>query len=229
VGGEDRATPEHHDDESGLSQVGLDPKKRSLGAAERNEEQRRDWWKVIRHLDPDRLVFIDESGANITLVPRYGRAPKGARCPGSQPRGHYRHLTLFASLSLTGMEAPMIMEGAADRLSFQAYIEQVLIPTLRPGQVVILDNLSVHKQAALTHAIEAVGCEVLFLPTYSPDFNPIEQAFAKIKQLLRQAQAKTTETLMDAIAAAIRQVTLADAAGFFRGCGYLPREFSETL
>lgn len=171
-------------------------------------------------MDPWRLVFIDESGANITLVPRYGRAPKGSRCPGSQSRGHDRHLTLFASLSLQGIEAPMIMEGAADRLSFQAYIEQVLIPTLRPGQIVILDNLSVHKQAALTRTIHAAGCEILFLPTYSPDFNPIEQAFAKIKHLLRRTQATTTDALMEAIAAAIALVTTTDAAGFFRGCGY---------
>lgn len=222
MGGEDRATPEQLDHEPGIWEAGLDPKKRSLGAAERNEEHRRDWWELIRHLDPDRLVFLDESGANITLVPRYGRAPRGTRCPGTQPRGHYRHLTLFASLSLEGITAPMVMEGAADRLAFQAYIEQVLIPTLRPGQIVILDNLSVHKQPALTRAIEAVGCEVRFLPTYSPDFNPIEQAFAKIKHRLRRAQAKTTDTLVDAIAAALDGVTAVDARGFFRGCGYLP-------
>jgi transposase len=174
----------------------------------------------VREIDPHRLVFIDESGANITLVPRYGRAPKGSRCPGTQPRGSYRHLTLFASLSLTGIEAPMIMEGAADRPAFQAYIEQVLVPTLQPGQIVILDNLSVHKQPALQRAIEAAGCEVLFLPTYSPDFNPIEQAFAKIKHLIRRAQARTTEALTEAIAQAIARVTVADAHGFFRSCGY---------
>jgi transposase len=176
----------------------------------------------VRNIDPKRLVFIDESGANITLVPRYGRAPKGHRCYGSQPRGHYRHLTLFASLSLTGMEAPMILEGAADREAFRTYVERVLVPTLRPGQLVILDNLSVHKQAPLRRAIEAIGCHVLFLPTYSPDFNPIEHAFATIKQVLRRAQARTTEALMEAIAHAIDAITLDDAAGFFRGCGYGP-------
>ena len=116
----------------------------------------------------------------------------------------------------------MILEGAADRPAFQVYIEQVLVPTLRPGQIVILDNLSVHKQPALQRAVEAAGCEVIFLPTYSPDFNPIEQAFAKIKQVLRRAQAKTTEALIDAIARAIELVTTTDAAGFFCGCGYLP-------
>jgi transposase len=165
---------------------------------------------------------MDESGANITLVPRYGRAPRGRRCHGSQPRGHYRHLTLFAALSLTGIQAPMILEGAADREAFRVYVEQVLAPTLQPGQLVILDNLSVHKQAAMRRAIEAAGCRVLFLPTYSPDFNPIEQAFAKIKQVLRQAQAKTTEALQEAIAQAIDLVTATDAAGCFRGCGYAP-------
>ena len=116
----------------------------------------------------------------------------------------------------------MIMQGAADRLAFQAYVEQVLIPTLRPGQLVILDNLSVHKQPALARAIQAVGCEVLFLPTYSPDFNPIKQAFAKIKHLLRHAQARTTDTLIEALTQAIAHVTPADAQGFFRGCGYAP-------
>jgi transposase len=191
-----------------------------LGAAERNQEQRREWWELIRSIDPDRLVFIDESGANVTLVPRYGRAPRGSRCAGTQPRGHYRHLTLFASLSLSGIDAPMILEGAADRPAFQAYIEQVLVPTLHPGQLVILDNLSVHKQPALQRAIEGAGCEVRFLPTYSPDFNPIEQAFAKIKHFIRQAEARTTEALEDAIAQAVALVTTADAAGFFRGCGY---------
>lgn len=149
--------------------------------------------------------------------------PEAPAVPAPSPGGHYRHLTLFASLSLAGITAPMIMEGAAGRPAFQAYIEQVLVPTLRPGQVVILDNLSVHKQPALERALEAVGCEVIFLPTYSPDFNPIEQAFAKIKQLLRQAQAKTAEALVDAIAAAVDRVTATDAAGFFRGCGYLPQ------
>lgn len=115
----------------------------------------------------------------------------------------------------------MILEGAADRPAFQAYIEQVLVPTLRPGQIVILDNLSVHKQPALQRAIEAAGCQVLFLPTYSPDFNPIEQAFAKIKHLIRRAQAKSTEALQEAIAQALALVTAADARGFFRGCGYV--------
>lgn len=116
----------------------------------------------------------------------------------------------------------MILEGAADREAFRAYVEHVLVPTLRPGQLVILDNLSVHKQTALQQAVQAAGCEVLFLPTYSPDFNPIEQAFAKIKGLLRRTQARTTEALMDAIAHAIEHVTAGDAAGFFRGCGYAP-------
>lgn len=194
-----------------------------MGAIERNERQRRVWHRIARNVDPRRLVFIDESGANITLVPRFGRAPKGQRCAGSVPRGHYRHLTLFASLSLSGMEASMILEGAADRDAFRVYVEQVLVPTLKPRQLVILDNLSVHKQAPLRRAIEGAGCRVLFLPTYSPDFNPIEQAFAKIKQILRRAQARTTEALDEAIGNAIERVTQTDASGFFRGCGYVPQ------
>lgn len=117
----------------------------------------------------------------------------------------------------------MIIDGAADRLAFQVYIERVLVPALRPGQIVILDNLSVHKQPALQQAIEAAGCEVLFLPTYSPDFNPIEQAFAKIKQILRRTEARTTQALEAAIAQALALVTATDAVGFFRGCGYSVR------
>lgn len=194
-----------------------------MGAAERNEAHRRVWHQIVRQLDPARLVFVDESGANITLVPRYGRAPRGERCYGAQPRGHYQHLTLLASLSLAGMEAPMILDGAADRAAFRVYVEQVLVPTLRPHQLVILDNLSVHKQPALRRAVEAAGCRVLFLPTYSPDLNPIEQAFSKIKQLVRRAEARTTQALEAAIAQALAQVTPADASGFFRGCGYAPQ------
>lgn len=173
-------------------------------------------------MDARRLVFVDESGANITLVPRYGRAPKGRRCPGSVPRNYGQNMTLFASLTLDGISSAMLLDGAADTAAFRVYIDQVLIPTLRPGQLVILDNLSVHKQRPIRRAIEAVGCRVLFLPSYSPDLTPIEQAFSKIKAYLRRIAARTRDTLEAGIAEAIDLVTSSDASGFFRHCGYLP-------
>jgi transposase len=127
-------------------------------------------------------------------------------------------------LTLEGITSAMILDGAADREAFRLYVERILVPTLRPHQFVILDNLSVHKQRPIRDAIEAAGCRVLFLPTYSPDFNPIELAFSKIKQHLRRTQARTTEALEEAIAHAIDQVTASDAGGYFRHCGYVPQQ-----
>jgi transposase len=198
----------------------LDPKKRTLGAAERNEEHRGIWHRIVRKLDARRYVFIDESGANITLVPRYGRAPKGERCPGSVPRNYKENLTLLASLSLDGLTSAMLLDGAADRVAFEVYLRQILVPTLVPGQIVILDNLAIHKQPALRQLIHAAGCRVLFLPSYSPDFNPIEQAFAQIKAHLRRAAVRTRDLLEIEMGRAIDLVTPHHAAGYFRHCGY---------
>lgn len=191
-----------------------------MGATERDEARRRSWIRIVRHFDARRLVFIDESGANITLARRYGRAPRDHRCHGSAPRNYDQNLTLFASLSLEGMQAAMLLDGAADTASFQVYVEHILVPTLRPRQLVILDNLSVHKQAPIRAAIEAAGCRVLFLPAYSPDFNPIEQAFSKIKAYLRRVGARTKESLEVAIGEAINLVSTSDATGYFHHCGY---------
>lgn len=191
-----------------------------MGAVERNEAKRRMWYRIVRNIDIRRLVFVDESGANITLARRYGRAPTDQRCHGTAPRNYGENLTLIASLSLEGIDAAMLLDGAADRPSFQVYIERILVPTLRPGQLVILDNLSVHKQAALRAAIQAVGCRVLFLPSYSPDMNPIELAFSKIKAYLRRVGARTKESLEVAISQAIDLVSSDDATGFFHHCGY---------
>jgi transposase len=168
-----------------------------------------------------RLRFVDESGANVTLARRYGWAPRNERCPGAVPRNYGHNLTLIASLSLDGLEAPMLLEGAVDSIAFACYVEQVLVPTLRPGELVLLDNLSVHKQAPIRAMIEAAGCRVLFLPSYSPDFNPIELAFSKIKAYLRRVGARTQETLEAAIANAIDLITGPDANGYFRHCGYV--------
>jgi transposase len=191
-----------------------------MGASERDEDDRRVWHQQVTTLDPQRLVFLDESGANVTLARRYGRAPKGERALGSAPRNYGENLTLVAALSLDGLDAPMLLDGAIDTRAFERYVETFLVPTLHPGQVVILDNLSVHKQARIRALIEAAACEVLFLPSYSPDFNPIEMAFSKIKAYIRRVGARTQETLEAAIAAAIELVTTADARGYFHHCGY---------
>jgi transposase len=192
-----------------------------MGASERNESRRRIWHRIVHNLDARRLVFIDESGANITLARRYGRAPRGERAHGTAPRNYGHNLTLVAALSLEGVDAPMLLEGAMDRIAFERYIQAFVIPTLRPGQLVILDNLSAHKQAPIRRAIQAAGCHVLFLPSYSPDFNPIELAFSKIKAHIRRVGARTQDALEHAIAEAIDRVTAADARGYFRHCGYV--------
>jgi transposase len=164
---------------------------------------------------------VDESGANITLARRYGWAPRNERCRGAVPRNYGHNLTLIASLSLDGIEAPMLLEGAVDGLAFDRYVAEVLCPTLRPGELVIMDNLSVHKQPPVRAMIEAAGCRLLYLPSYSPDFNPIELAFSKIKAYLRRVGARTQDVLEAAIANAIDLITGPDANGYFRHCGYV--------
>ena len=174
----------------------------------------------MRPLDPTRLVFVDESGANVAMTPRYGRAPRGQRVVGAVPRNHGRNTTLFAALSLGGIAAAMTLEGAADRDAFDVFVERVLAPALTPGQVVIWDNLSVHKGATARALVEARGCELVFLPPYSPDLSPIELAFSKLKAYLRRAGPRTRDALEEAIAAGLRTLTTADARGWFAHCGY---------
>ncbi len=153
----------------------------------------------------------------------YGRAPRGERCRAPVPHGHWKTTTLVAGLTLDGILAPMTIDGAMTGAAFLAYVEQVLAPTLRPGDTVILDNLPAHKPIAIREAIEATGAGILFLPPYSPDFNPIEMAFSKIKALLKKAAARSVHTLWDAIRDAIDAVTPQDARSFFTACGYEPK------
>ena len=168
------------------------------------------------------LVFVDETSTNISLTRKYGRAPKGERAIGKVPRNWGSPTTLVAGLSGKGVGAPMMLEGAMDTAAFVVYVREVLAPELSPGQVVVMDNLSVHKARAVEELIEARGCQLLFLPAYSPDLSPIELAFSKIKEFLRAAGARTQAALEEAIAQAIETVTAADAEGFFRHCGYRP-------
>lgn len=174
----------------------------------------------MSYLNPERLVIVDESGAATNLVRTHARAPMGQRAVGTAPGGHYEQVTLVGALSLTGLRAMVTLPGAADTEAFVAFVEHVLVPELRPGQIVLLDNLRVHKAPAVQRLIEEAGCQVFFLPRYSPDFSPIEGMWSKIKGLLRRAGAHTTEALHAAIARSLDQITAGDAQGWFQRCGY---------
>lgn len=151
-----------------------------------------------------------------------GRAPEGERLRAGIPHGHWRTTTFVAGLRLGGIDAPMLIDGAINAASFLAYVQQVLVPTLSPGDVVIMDNLASHKTPAVREAIEAAGAELRFLPPYSPDFNPIENAFAKLKALLRKVAARTRDTLWNAVADAIEAFPPTECANFFTAAGYEP-------
>lgn len=161
------------------------------------------------------------------MTPLYAYAPRGERAVGKVPRNYGAIMTLIASMSLSGMGPALVLDGAADSASFEAYIEQVLAPSLRRGQIVILDNLSIHLGSRVKQAIEAKGCRLLFLPAYSPDFSPIEEAFSKLKTALRRLAARTREALREAIAAALDLITGQDALGWFTHCGYPPSRSTE--
>ena len=168
---------------------------------------------------PD-LVFVDESGANRALCPLYGWAPRGERACGQAPRNRGPNTSLLAAMSCAGLVATMTVEGSTNKEVFLTYLEHVLCPRLRAGQVVIMDNLSVHKNEAVREKIEACGCRLVFLPAYSPDFSPIEHAFSKLKTFLRQAKARTQETLEAAITAGLQTIHANDACAWFNHCGF---------
>ena len=205
---------------------GHQPQKKTLSANEQDPLARLLWLTKILKCDPKRLVFIDESGFNLAMTSPYARAPKGQRAYGQVPKNRGENSNLIAALSLDeGVLAAMTVEGVVDGIAFNVYVKDVLVPKLRPGQMVVLDNLQVHKHQAVRQAIEAHGCELLFLPPYSPDFNPIEHAFSKLKALVRKYNARTKQTLDDALAAALKTVTLQDVIGWFSHAGYLPHGF----
>ena len=172
-------------------------------------------------MDPKRLVFVDECSTNVRMVPLRARAPKGERALGKAPRNWKENVTLISSISLAGgVGASMSIEGSADGEAFLLYVEHFLCPTLKRGQIVVMDNLQVHKMKRVRELIEERGCSLVFLPSYSPDFNPIEQAFSKIKGILRKAKARTFEALVEVTGQALSAVTAEDARGFFGHCGY---------
>jgi transposase len=199
----------------------LDTKKKSLAASERREEERASWCEQRNEGEAKQWVFVDESGSNIALTPLYGRAPKGQRATESVPRNRGKNTTLIASLSLEGIGSSMIIEGAANGAAFEAYVEHILVPSLQQGQIVVMDNLRVHKSARVRQLIEEKGCQLRFLPAYSPDFSPIEEAFSKLKTFLRGSKARTPEALQEAIAQGLLTLTAQDAHGWFEHTGYL--------
>ena len=175
---------------------------------------------VAEKIVAQRLVFVDECGTHTSLTPLYGYAPRGQRLRLSVPRKRGKNTTLLSSMMLSGMGPSLAVEGATTALVFEAYVEKVLAPSLRKGQIVLMDNLSAHRPKRVRELIEQQGCELIYLPSYSPDYNPIEEAFAKIKSLLRKVAARSKEALIEAIGVALSSVTAADARGFFEHAGY---------
>lgn len=187
--------------------------------------ERRAAWRVGQlGLNPRRLVFIDETSAKTNMTRLRGRAPRGERLVEKVPHGHWKTTTLVAALDHEGVRCATTVDGAVNGGVFLAFVRQVLAPTLRPGDLVVMDNLSSHKVAGVREAIEAAHASVVYLPPYSPDLNPIELAFSKIKQGLRSAAHRTVERMWDRMQAILDTITPSDAAGYFRHCGYTLQE-----
>jgi len=183
------------------------------------------WRWLASHFDAKRLVFVDESGFNTSMTRLRARAPRGKRAYGKVPRNRGKNTTLIASITLEGaMGESMSVEGATDSEAFEAYVEHFLAPSLTEGQVVVLDGLGAHRTDRVRELIEGRGADLVFLPSYSPEMNPIEEAFSKIKQLVRKEGARVREVLVEAIARALAAVTIEDAAGWFAHAGYWPQD-----
>ena len=192
-----------------------------MGVSERDELLRCAWRTTVAgSIGADRFVFVDECSTNTSLRPLYAWSRRGERAPCSAPRNWGKNVTLLSSITLSGMGPSLAVEGATTRAVFEAYLEEALAPSLPSGQVVVMDNLGAHKGGRVRELVEGRGCELLYLPTYSPDLNPIEQAFSKLKGLLRGAEARSRAALIEAMGRALGTVTATDARGFFRHCGY---------
>ncbi len=192
-----------------------------MKASERDEFLRAAWRVLVAgELEAGDFVFVDECGTHTSLSPVYGYSPRGERLVLEAPRNRGKNTTFLASMTTEGMGGCLAVEGATTKAVFESYVERVLAPSLQPGRVVVMDNLAAHKGERVRELIEARGCELLYLPPYSPDLNPIEEAFAKVKALLRRAAARTREALIDALGAAISAVTSEDALSFFEHAGY---------
>ena len=200
--------------------------KKSMVAGERDRpdvaRRRAQWIKYQNRVGIERLVFVDEIWTKTNMAPLRGWGTRGRRVKAKVPYGHWSTTTFLAALRHDRIEAPWLLEGPIDGESFQIYVEQVLVPTLRPGDIVIMDNLGSHKGKAIRRLIRAAGAKLLFLPKYSPDLNPIEQAFAKLKHLLRKAAARTVEAICAAIGDLLGAFTPGECANYFKNSGYAP-------
>jgi len=197
---------------------------KTLSATERDEDARAAWRERVAGIDPTRLVFVDECGTHTSLTRRRARAACGVRAHGAVPRNRGPVTTLLAGVSPAGMSPAMTVEGGTDTAVFATYLDHVLLPALSPGMLVVVDNVGAHQPDRIRALVEATGCELVFLPAYSPDLSPIEEAFSKLKALIRAAAARTWEALDAAIAAALEAVPPADAAGWFAHGGYPTRQ-----
>lgn len=185
-------------------------------------KRREEWFDAQLELDPERLVFIDETGLSTKMARLRGRSLLGERCRSAVPHGHWKTTTFTGALRLSGMTAPMVLDGAMNGVAFRAYVEQVLVPTLVPGDIVVMDNLPVHKADGIREAIEAANCELLYLPPYSPDFNPIENAFSKLKALLRAKAERSVDGLWNTVGDLIKLFEPQQCANYFAAAGYDP-------
>jgi transposase len=205
-------------------EAGIGFKKKSLHAAEQDRAAvaaaRQLWHEHLKDVPAQKLVFLDESGAKTNMTRTRGRAPRGVRVIDKVPHGHWATTTMISAIRTTGPCAAAVVTGATDSDVFLAYVQHVLVPELKPGDVVILDNLQPHKAKGVREMIEAAGAKLLYLPPYSPDFNPIENMWSKVKQHLRSAAARTFDALQEAVTSALETITPSDCAGYFRHCGY---------
>jgi transposase len=229
VGGAQRGAGESCDDESGDHPAGrLDPEKKSRRASERNEAKRAAWRERTRGIDPARFVWIDETGSDLSLTRTHSRAPRGQRAYATVPSKRGKNRTLITALTVDGFGPGLLLDEPIDRTTFDAYVIHRLAPSLKPDQIVVVDNLKVHYSDRATAAIEARGAQLWYLPAYSPDLTPIEEAFSKVKTVLRTSGPRTVEAHSTAIWAALRTITPQDAAGWIAHAGYGPRRRRPT-
>jgi transposase len=200
--------------------LGWTRKKKTIGAAERDEAERAAFRAIMKMLPVKDIVVLDESSTRIGMIPLYARAPRGCRAYDHAIQNYGRNVTLLASMTVDGMQAAMALEGAVDEAAFEAFVDKVLVPTLHPGQIVIMDNLSSHKSDIAINLLAQAGCQVLFLPAYSPDLSPIEEAFSKFKAFLRRCRCQTIPALIRAIAQGLDKITTEDARGWFAHAGF---------
>jgi len=222
---ENRQTSSHRrDNVRGTAKVKVTAQKKSLHAVERESERvqirRTEYQSEIEAEVLSRLKFLDEAGSNLAMTRLYGRAAKGERVVESVPQNYGENITMLATLSLSGIAAPMTLNGAVDGLAFKVYVEQILCPTLSKGDIVVMDNLPAHKVSGIEQLIQAKGAKLIYLPPYSPDLNPIEKCWSKIKTHLRKAKARTRAELEKALQEALLLITKEDALGWFKSCDY---------